>query len=332
MKLSERFFPGDLVEVRLPHEILPTLDSEGAIDRLPFMPEMIAFCGKQFRIARRVVKTCSYTGSGTNMRTFRTDDVVTLEGVRCSGREHDGCPKSCMVFWRTAWLRPVKPGSGPRNAESGNNTALRNRLKTHSGNDTWICQASQLLLATKPLTRGDRVGKCIEDVRARNCTAMQMAWRIAIWSFWSVRSIFFGAYAKGRNRLTPAGQLDLQPGESVQVKGIDEITKTLDTGSRNRGLYFSPDMRLHCGETMRVDKRLDKIIVDGTGEMKKMRNTVFLEGSLCSCSHVAFGGCARNEYVYWREIWLRRPKAPADSLVQLGDENSVKQKNGRPQL
>ena len=84
---------GDFVEIRAPEEILLTLDIDGTLDQLPFMPEMVEFCGKRFRVAKRVVKTCSYTGSGTNMRRFRADDVFTLEDIRCSGAEHDGCPK-----------------------------------------------------------------------------------------------------------------------------------------------------------------------------------------------------------------------------------------------
>jgi len=65
-------------------------------------------------------------------------------------------------------------------------------------------------------------------------------------------------------------------------------------------------MRLLCGSPRRVKQRIDKLIVDGSGEMRQLRNTVFLEGSLCSCESIALGGCARDEFVYWREIWLRR--------------------------
>ena len=42
---------GDLVEVRSPEEILATLDPNGELDALPFMPEMADFCGKRFRVA-----------------------------------------------------------------------------------------------------------------------------------------------------------------------------------------------------------------------------------------------------------------------------------------
>jgi hypothetical protein len=64
-----------------------------------------------------------------------------------------------------------------------------------------------------------------------------------------------------------------------------------------------------CGGQRRVEKKLEKIIVDGSGEMRKLHNTVYLEGSPCGCAHVALGGCPRGELSYWREIWLRRPAA-----------------------
>src|ERR1700747_1779119 len=89
---------GDLVEVKTPDEILQTLDAEGAADHLPFMPEMLEFCGQRFLVANRVLTIC-FSGPGA-IRSFGTDDVLTLEGVRCSGDGHDGCQKACTIFWR----------------------------------------------------------------------------------------------------------------------------------------------------------------------------------------------------------------------------------------
>ena len=43
---------GDLVEVKAPDEIFQTLDAEGASDHLPFMPEMLEFCGRRFRVSQ----------------------------------------------------------------------------------------------------------------------------------------------------------------------------------------------------------------------------------------------------------------------------------------
>ena len=49
---------GDLVEVRSAEEILATLDEHGNLEGLPFMPEMLAYCGKQMRVDKVAHKTC----------------------------------------------------------------------------------------------------------------------------------------------------------------------------------------------------------------------------------------------------------------------------------
>ena len=41
--------PGDLVRVRSAAEIFRTLDAEGSFDNLPFMPEMVQYCGDAAR-------------------------------------------------------------------------------------------------------------------------------------------------------------------------------------------------------------------------------------------------------------------------------------------
>src|SRR6267143_5670819 len=87
-QVTARLLPGDLVEVRGPNEILRSLDADGTLDQLPFMPEMIEFCGKRFSVSKRVVKICT-SRSGSTMRRFRADDVVLLDGLRCSGGDHD---------------------------------------------------------------------------------------------------------------------------------------------------------------------------------------------------------------------------------------------------
>jgi hypothetical protein len=190
--------------------------------------------------------------------------------------------------------------------DSADREQLRARLKTSAGPKTYFCQASELLKATHHMSRWERIANCFSEVRAGNCTVLQMAQRIGIWLFWRIRRKLLGEYAHGSNTSTPVGGLSLQAGESVEVKSMADINATLNRRGYNRGLYFSPDMRLLCGGQQLVLRRLDKIIVDGTGEMRRLRDTVCLEGSLCGCAHVAFGGCSRCEFTYWREIWLRR--------------------------
>src|SRR5260370_8107689 len=81
---SARLCRGDLVEVKPPDEILETLDAEGASDHLPFMPEMLEFCGRRFEVSRRALMTCiSGPDSGTPP-AFSTDDRLALHRLRLS--------------------------------------------------------------------------------------------------------------------------------------------------------------------------------------------------------------------------------------------------------
>jgi hypothetical protein len=295
------------VAVKTPEEIVGTLDAGGASDHLPFMPEMLPFCGKHFRISNRASTIC-FSGPGW-VRGFKTDDVVTLDAVRCSGAAHDGCQKACTIFWRESWLRKVEESAAPPNPDSQGTDRLQSCLKVSSGPNVYYCQASELSKATDFLSRWQRLGTYLSGLRTGNFSALSMANSFGTYVFWKIRRMLPGLRlrASGKSTTTEAA-LNLQPGEWVEVKPIQTIIETLDEHGKNRGLYFSPDMRLWCGRRCRVKGRLDKIIVDGTGEMRRLRNTVCLEGSTCGCSYMGFemSGCSRCELTYWREIWLRR--------------------------
>jgi hypothetical protein len=302
-----RLRPGDLVEVRPPDEILRTLDGDGAMDHVPFMPEMVALCGQRFRVARRVVKTCfSGVGSYAAMRRFRNDDVLVLEAPRCDGEAHDGCQKGCVLLWRETWLRRAAVDDAPTTIPAEARERLRARLKTRTGRDTYFCQASEILKATTHLSRRDQLRLSVAEIRAGNCGVLQMAARLATWFYWKVRRKLVGEYAAGPGTVKSLDPLKLLAGERVRVKPMDAIRQTMDATGHNRGLYFSPDLRLACGREYRVRDRLDRIIADGTGEMKRLRNTVSLDGSVCACPYINVGGCSRAELIYWREDWLLR--------------------------
>ena len=49
---------GDWVEVRSEAEILRSLDRQGQLDGLPFMPEMLKYSGQRFQVWKRAHKTC----------------------------------------------------------------------------------------------------------------------------------------------------------------------------------------------------------------------------------------------------------------------------------
>ncbi|UUZ60418.1 hypothetical protein [Nocardioides sp. B-3] len=66
---------GDPVEVRSAEEIRATLDQHGELDGLPFMPEMLALCGRRLTVHKVAHKLCDYIGR-TGLR--RMDDAVHL--------------------------------------------------------------------------------------------------------------------------------------------------------------------------------------------------------------------------------------------------------------
>jgi hypothetical protein len=131
---------------------------------------------------------------------------------------------------------------------------------------------------------------------------------IGISIFWKIRAKFLGVPTRGTGKPALLQSLSLQTGDWVEVKSLESIRETLNEHGKNRGLYFSPDMRRLCGQRRRVKSRLEKIIVDGAGEMRQLRDTVSLEKSTCGCAYmgIVFGSCSRCELTYWREDWLRR--------------------------
>jgi len=106
--------------------------------------------------------------------------------------------------------------------------------------------------------------------------------------------------------------LNLQPNELVEVLSEDEIRSTLDSNGKLKGLVFMPEMKKYCGKRFKVYKRLEKILLETTGEMRNIKNTVLLEGAICDGS--AHFGCDRSCFCFWRESWLRRLQAKKRAL------------------
>src|SRR4051812_48854491 len=86
---------GDFVEVRSASEIMATLDERGTLDGMPFMPEMLRYCGQRLRVYKRADKTCDTVGR-TGSRHM--PDTVHLEGLRCDGASHGGCQAQCLLY------------------------------------------------------------------------------------------------------------------------------------------------------------------------------------------------------------------------------------------
>jgi hypothetical protein len=299
----------DWIEVKSSLEIFRTLDENGALDGLPFMPEMLEHCGKRYRVLRRAEKTCVELADGSYaIREFKHNDVVLLEGLRCSGSSHDGCQRACLLFWKMAWLKNDQGTQHASATACTEHTPLCAALKTKVSAEQYFCQSSQLTTATLPhrLTRGQILAKCLRDLRSGAVGSREMLSLILVPLYRKVRDALFGRpRLRGNLTRTPVGDLNLQPGEIVEIRDLEEMRQTLDSTGRNRGLVCDIELKKFCGTQYRVLGRLDRMISESTGRMRKVEGTVFLDGNLCMCARVV-GGCPRAEYCYWREVWLRR--------------------------
>lgn len=100
-------------------------------------------------------------------------------------------------------------------------------------------------------------------------------------------------------------EMDLKPGDWVEVKSLREITPMLDDKGKFKGLYFMPEMEEFCGKKFKVFKKAEKIKLESNGDLRKLKNpSYFLEGVYCNGFYQ--GGCDRSCFHYWREEWLRK--------------------------
>jgi len=148
-----------------------------------------------------------------------------------------------------------------------------------------------------------RLRSCIRDLLGGSYPIRCLAKAVIGGLYFKVRRVF--ASKLMAKRQTPTERLDLQSGEAVQVRSVKEIKRTLDADWKNRGLAFTRFMVPFSGGQYRVKSRVDQMIIEMTGEMRQLKNTVILEGGTCD-GHTCAGSCPRKQFLLWREIWLRR--------------------------
>jgi len=330
--MHDQFRRGDHVEVRSPAEILATLDGRGTVEGLPFMPEMIALCGRRFTVDRRADKVCdtvNYSGSR------RVPDTVLLADVRCDGSDHEGCQAECLMFWKEAWLRKVD-SAAPRSAPpfpGEDVAALRERVvpqtrftilengkqgTRHRCQNTAIPDCSQLVSVWDPRAY-------IHEYTSGNVTLghfLRVTTRAAVTEpmhkLGLVPEIHLPGTAGEKDEFEP---LNLQPGELVRVKPKEAIARTLTRAGRSRGMWFDREMFPYCGNVYRVRQRIARFIDERSGKLVVMKKqAVTLDGVVCSGDYsICRWLCPRAVIPYWREEWLERVEPasrPATSAVQ----------------
>jgi hypothetical protein len=343
-----RFRVGERVEIRSKAEILGTLDERGRLDGMPFMPEMLRYCGRQFPIYKRAHKTCD-TVSG-KYRGLSLKDSVHLD-LRCDGGAHGGCQAECLLFWKEGWLKPVAANSALSGsafepaaikASRFGSTCTEDviaRAVVHSdagSEQRFSCQATELLSYTKPLPWWDP-RQYAEDYLSGNVSLGRMfeifafhtyvfftrcysqRWgKLGRWLYDQFQSLRGGVpWPRYRGKIpvsepTPRDDLGLEPGDWVRVKSYEQILATLNKANSNRNMGFDAELVPYCGKVFRVRSRVTRFIDEPTGKLKFMKTpALILDGVFCQSSYSANRlACPRSIYSWWREIWLERISAP----------------------
>jgi hypothetical protein len=302
---------GDWVEVRSKEEILATLDETGRLENLPFMPQMLQYCGQRFQVFKRAGKTCSEmrNANGVVYVSRRLTDTVHLEH-RCDGRAYGGCQAGCLIFWKEAWLKPLgatdalrqAPGklvlASPPNGPSRCTEDQVLAATTRSGPDEdvrYSCQATQLLESTTTLRWWD-ARQYVEAYRSGNDSLPTVFRGVAYliyyygtlarfprlgipsrWIYDQLQAVWGGLPFPRKPGRIAAGQtaprldMNLKPGELVRVKSYEQILETLDSSAFNRGLSFDAELVPYCGKVFSVRTRVERFIDEKTGRMMKMK-------------------------------------------------------------
>jgi hypothetical protein len=321
----DRLRRGDLVEVRSAADILGTLDTTAALDSIPFMPEMVRYCGRSFVVDRRAAKICdTYTNYGESRHL---PHVVLLEDLRCGGSDHDGCQAECRLYWHEAWLRRGAPGRVTirRSNDAATATLLEvaERNARHGGISSDVrfrCQATEMGAASSSVSTLDP-RPYFRELTTSNVSvrtfARVMARAAVMQPLHKLGKMPTLPLKGGSPKSPPAALLHLRPGEWVRVKSAEAIRATLTAKGANRGLYFDREMMAYCGKVYQVRERVTRIIDERTGHMIHLANDcIKLEGGVCT-GELSTGRwfCTREIYSYWRECWLERVKPPIAPAV-----------------
>ena len=333
---------GNWVEVRSREEILRTLDENGRLESLPFMPQMFQYCGQRFQIYKRAHKTCDAPGS---LGGLKLPHGIHLEH-RCDGKAYGGCQASCLLFWKEAWLKPVyAKASGQADKEfvaqfppaarcTENDVWRATKRPQHPGEPTrYSCQATEVLDFARLLKWWD-ARQYADDYLSGNTPlsriicgfiyqtyyygtlAYKEKWgEPARWLYDRFQALWGGVPFPRRKGKIPAGrptppgyQGRIRPGDLVRVKPLEQILATLDTAGKNRGLHFDAEMVPFCGKVFRVKTMVERFVDEKTGVMRALKTPAFiLDGVWCLSRYSTRKMfCPRSIYSWWRETWLER--------------------------
>jgi hypothetical protein len=170
----------------------------------------------------------------------------------------------------------------------------------------FFCQSTEILNASKPLPWWEPK-QYLWDLKYNRMSIVQF-----------VQSLFIALYNKvahfcklkswrfvaGSTKDFRSQSLNLQSGELVRVKSLSQIRQTLDSAGKHQNLLFAPTMMSFCGQVLKVQDRVENIVLEATPRQRKIKDTVLLEGA--TCDGICHRLCPRQSFLFWRECWLER--------------------------
>jgi hypothetical protein len=98
---------------------------------------------------------------------------------------------------------------------------------------------------------------------------------------------------------------EIEVGDLIEILQEHEIRAMLDHENKFKGLRFMPEMAQYAGKRFKVIQKVSKIKVESTGELRTIKNPVYLlEGVYCRGEF--HEGCERLCFLFWRKEWLRK--------------------------
>ncbi|WP_019140753.1 hypothetical protein [Noviherbaspirillum massiliense] len=299
---------GDLVEVRSWAEIRATLDEQGCLEQLPFMPEMLAMCGRRAYVFRCAHRLFDYRKS---RRMRHMDGAVLLVDAVCSGSAHGGCEASCHTLWKAAWLKRIEPAEAPASPDRPASVPDRAVLQFGTRAPRYACQLTQLHAASRPIGNWSAVN-FLRPLISGNVApaAFIVGWLTHLFNLLQHYrgGVSFPTFEEVMPMDRHSEEIHLQAGDRVTVRSSAQIRATLNDQLIHRGMGFEDDMLKHCGGQYCVQAEVRKLIDIVTGEMRTMKTPAYL------LHDVNFSGerqlfNAQYEPLFWRSVWLQKVRS-----------------------
>jgi len=343
-----RIKAGDIVRV-LPYDrISKTLDENDCHGGLLFMPNMVKYCEREFR----VLKPVRWIFDERNKEMLSCRDIIVLSGPVCDGEgmlDGKDCDRCCTLLWKTAWVKSTSQTFGdgrsqaecrkgkivPRQRSFPSITSVEPMGETStSKRPSNMDNASSNQEKEAAMTREFACQYTCLDRLGHKFSVVEKYWQLALRIPPALRRRLskYSMLLLGRriNELPiDTGdhrgdgekplKMDLASGDIVHIKPYGQIACTLNRMAKYKGLNFLPGMKRYCGQESTVLKK-PRYVLDGGGKViRECKDIVILNGLYCNGKGlVSDEGCDRCCLYYWKRDWLEKVDGNEKSCLEEG--------------